>query len=226
MANLLEIEGVKHPVSYFSEGLQRAFLALPEELRDLKESELIEKIDPTFVDYGCRRNFWKAVREAERNGEEKIETKSVFQGVCSAVWFYTRYLKDPYRVAWLFLPLGEFEQSAQIGADVGLTKLLSYVSKNDVNRQNLGQYLKVVMFLADRGYGALMQKVHMQSKNVNLDVSVPISNQGPMNPEELLQKLEKVKTELLSVPKGQVIDVKDESTEAIAEGTSGEGKEA
>lgn len=62
---------------------------------------------PNPMDNMLRMKFWMEYEEAQLHHKKSMDIKRVFAGVCSAEYFYKRYLKVPSRVAWMFCkPMG------------------------------------------------------------------------------------------------------------------------
>lgn len=129
---------------------------------------------PTPTDNRLRVSFWNEYERAQANND-KINISTVFAGICTRHYFYSRYLKRPEKVAWLVCPPASYEVVAKEALTFGMEKLrdiLELPIKDAQGRVNikLGELqAKIVAMLDQRLKGGFTQRV--ESKSMSLNVS-------------------------------------------------------
>jgi hypothetical protein len=197
-----EENAAKDGTAYIRGKLLEAVQNLPLEIKQMSEFEMIRQLDPGPTDYALRRSFWKAIETAEALGKDSIFQKEVYSGVVSQQTFNDLVLTNPMRVAWFTRPIVDHAHYYEALNKLAVQKILDYVKDNPVNEKLLPSIIKIAEMSANRAYGAVAQKMQIQSKNLNIDVTgkpeanIPSSDQG-----QLTQRVEELQAKLLDQAK-------------------------
>lgn len=194
MSNIIEVttseseENSQRDVTAFIKGkLLEAYQNIPIEMKQLNEFDLIKQLDPGPMDYALRRSFWTAIDQAEKLQRDSIFQTEVYKGVCSQQTFNDLILTNPLRVAWFTRPIVDHAHYYEALNKLAVQKILDYVKNNPIDAKLLPAIIKIAEMSANRAYGAVAQKMQIQSKNLNIDVSgkpeanIPSSDQGQLS---------------------------------------------
>jgi hypothetical protein len=156
---------------YLKENSLEAIQTIPPEIKHLTEFELMRKLDPSPMDYALRRSFWNAIDQAEKLQRDSIFQTEVYRGICTQQTFNEGILPNPLRVAWITRPIVDHSHFYEAINKVALQKILDFVKDNPVDSKLLPAIVKIAEMSANRAYGAVAQKMQIQSKNLNIDVT-------------------------------------------------------
>lgn len=175
---------------------------MPPYITDLDEASLQEKIHPTAVDWSLRKKLHILIEEAKHSGD-KITVTRLWSGTCSSGYFYTKWIQDQYRMAWIQIPIREERDlSADIYRSLSI-KVQKFLLKTDVTVENLGEFMRAAKFFAERAHGAATQKFESKNLNATVDLNKP----SPVTKEELENKIKELESKMDEKP---VIDVTPE----------------
>lgn len=173
------------------ESVEKAVKRVPADLWELEEKDIRDKAKPTKTDYALRLALWNEFRLAQGSGRT-IKANRIFEGICTPQHWYQNVLTKPEKVAWLFSPLQEYEQS--------LEPLLVRVAERYDEIINMNVYdedgkpnpalvklvLKASELVEARLRGAAIQRVESKTLSVSLRKS---SNSSEMSMEEIERRL-------------------------------------
>lgn len=171
-----------------SPGVQSAIMGIPDEYLISSELELEKIAKPTHMDYMLRHNLWKKFKEAELKGVSKISNTEVYEGVCSNQNFYKGILKNPAKLAWLLYPVNDVTTMMEEALQFGIAKIRMEILTQTVTEKNAGAILKAIEFLANRTWGAAIQRIEQK----NLNVNVGATQVTQMTHDEIEAKLREV----------------------------------
>jgi hypothetical protein len=193
---------VKEAASFFPFKLGDSIRSLTPDVLHTSEQELTSLVEPKPLDYALRKSFWKAVDEARLHGKEKIPQSRVYEGVCSRSYFEDHYVVNPIKVAWLVRPIVPHESYYEALNRLAMEKIFEYLKDTKVNEKTLSQITKIAEMSANRAYGAVIQKTHVQSRNLNVEVKSH-GGDSPPPPDQLQlsQKIEAMQAQLMATPK-------------------------
>lgn len=169
---------------------------LARKLRSLEETV-------TATDNRIRLRFWMEYDYAQTYHCNNIDISRVVAGICSREFFYKRYLKSPYKVAWLLTPPTTYIVKANEALEYGLEQLRELLEADPKNGGNkidtkLGELkLKIVAMLEARVKGAVVQKsmsVHAVTADMKTAQAVAQVMTGPTM-EELESRLKRLRNE-------------------------------
>ncbi len=154
------------------------------------EVELLDLVKPTTVDWQLRHRFWDLIKQAQELGDEKVYTTHLFDGICTERNFYNYVIVNPGRLAWMMRPIGNEKAMAQEAYHYAMLKIKAYIMKTPVTDENLGEFTRAAKFMADRGHGAVAQKIEQKTLSARVDLNRPQIT----NADELKKKIEELET--------------------------------
>lgn len=194
---------------YFTGKLRDAMDNLTPQMLLKPEQVLVEELDPTPLDYDIRRQFWMAVDIAKKTEKKHVPTVRVWEDVCHPSYFFDHVLTNPLRVAWISRPIVDYVTFYEAINRAALQKIFDYVRNHNINEKTLSHFVKIAEMSANRAYGGVTQKMQIQSKNLNVDIT---AKQGelPQAPDtqQITSRIEHLQGKLLSEPRD--ITPKDE----------------
>lgn len=192
---------------YFSGKLHDSIVALTPSMLLRSEQSLSEEIVPTPLDYDLRRTFWKVIEEAKALKKTHIPTARVYEDICAPSYFFNYFLVNPVRMAWMIRPIENHTAFYEAINRAALQKLLDFVRTEPVTSKNAALIAKIAEMSANRAYGAVAQKMQIQSKNLNVEVQ---ANQSyDVEEIDIRSQLDEAKKKLL-VAKDVTPNVDDE----------------
>lgn len=159
--------------------LQEAVLAVPDDIGMMTEKELRKELKPTSVDYCLRVSFWREYEAAVREKREYIAARTVLLGICSDAYFYQKFLKDPFRVAWLVKPVQAYMKEIEAVLLRGTERLWELVDIDIEIEDKRGNkvvcsrlatvLLETIKMIEARAKGHAMQRSEMRAVSLNLN---------------------------------------------------------
>jgi hypothetical protein len=134
------------------------------------ESQMVKELrdigyGPTATDNRLRLKFWVEYDYAQSNNLKQLDVKRIVAGICSQAFFYTRYLDQPRKVAWLLCPPSGYMAKSEEALTYGLGQLRELLEMPHIDPHTgkldtkLGELkLKIVALLDQRVKGAVVQK--------------------------------------------------------------------
>ncbi len=176
------------PLSLISGKIKQSIECLPDNLKQLTEWDLEKLVNPTPVDWQLRLRFHQKLAEAKALKLDRVTTASIFEDICSRVYFFDNYLPNPVKVAWMSRPIIDHRDIYEAINREGLNKILEYVKTAKVTDKNLAVIAKVVETAGNRAYGAVAQNMQIHSKNLNVEVSGKMAELPPVPGVDDIQK--------------------------------------
>lgn len=182
--NLPEHLDEKNPfavLSLLGGALRASVEKLPEDLTLMSERQLRHHIQPTNTDYSLRTSFWREYERVVKMGGDKLTAASIFNGVCSDAYFYQKFIKDPFRVAWLVTPLQTYLKEIEAVLVRGTERLweiiemdITYVDKHgdrQIDAKKASVVLDAIKMVENRAKGLAVQR--NETKSVSVHMSGP-----------------------------------------------------
>jgi len=129
------------------------------------------------------REYYRRCASIERKSSEaKILSVDIFGGICNENYFYSRWLKIDWRVAWMVLPMPKYEDNLEyiLGSSVERYKEIFAIPfyeevenkrTGKINRRynatNVRIFLAAHKQLEDRVKGSVIQRQDVRQLNVN-----------------------------------------------------------
>lgn len=161
--------------------------------RRLKQS----KRPPNPTDNRLRLKFWLEYDMVVAGHRKQMEISQIIAGICDRYFFMAKYLKDPYRVAWLLCPPAGYVTKTEEALEFGLEELrdiLALPHYDEVTGKinvSLGELkAKIVAMLDSRVRGAVV------SKNLNLNLHAGSKQVAAMTKAMTMDELQKEIQEL------------------------------
>lgn len=176
--------------------LMRAVAELPEEYHLKDERELAHLFRQTPLDYAMKKQLWTKFYETEKTGVMRLKMVDIYGGVCTDQYFYNELIRNPARVAWLITPPVDTSAIIEEAYHFAFSKVRDGILNMPITEKSAPTILKAFQMLADRHLGPVIQKI--QSQNLNVEVDATRNQQGPIDPQAIEDKLNELKTKLLS----------------------------
>lgn len=198
---------VDDPVDYFRRPLREAVDAIPENILEMTEGELQNRIRPTEKDWAIRNRYWDLVKLAKDEARVggRYYMNEIYSGICSAPHFSAKWLTDPYRVAWLLLPIENEKAQATQTYHFLVQKLKQYVLNVRITEDNLGDLVKLAQFLSVRAHGIPTQKHQHAVATLDLNKYTGDPAISGLSREEIDKKIKEIESKQST--SAQVIDV-------------------
>lgn len=181
--------------------------ALPTEVTELTESELIKLRTPSDTDRLLRANFWMVVDDCKKRGVTKPAAARFYDGVCNAATFYA-VIKNPLRLKHMLLPPANYEVRMKSLMDMGLAKLSEILTMPLTSQDGtpnvplMNAVIRAATAIREAQMGAAVQRT--------IAVSASVSPEKiPANNDELDKRILEMK-ESLQVVDANSVDVTSE----------------
>lgn len=155
----------------------------------LDEREFKKRVDPDAVTSRLRLSFWDEYTRAQDKGET-MKVKNICNGCCSVDYFYKAVLTNSNKLAWIICPPKDYMLAMRELLDVGIDEWRDILTMKHVNKKGqinvalIAQKIKIVQMLDLRVKGAIIQKLQVSQKNLNVNVDGPALHED-MSMEDL-----------------------------------------
>lgn len=209
MTNLTQHETPRPIVSLVSVQLKEKIEALPPELIDRPEHEIlleIRKSNPTWtpseLDFGIRLNFWREYTYAQQH-RIQMRMTDIHKGVCSDRYF-NRAVEDPHRLAYILCEFPDEAKKRKLGLSLlwnEMVKLIKSEIKNDLktglpDTKTMAQKLDLFKFLYSYEHGLPTQTINQTTKNLNYNVEATPQS---LSPEDVNEKIKRLEAQALGI---------------------------
>lgn len=209
----------------------------------LSERDLRRKINPCPEVARLRLNFWDEYERAVSQ-KRKMDLLSLTKGVCSNDYFYTKILKNPDWVAFMTIPPADYQLALREMLELGWDRirevlLLPITEKIQLktsvkgadgkqetvyeiiertNTKLIGEIRQMVGMIDLRVKGAILQKVQVEQRNLNVnvhtdDASPYLATQTMGQLEAMEQRVARLKSEMedldAATEKGDILEAGD-----------------
>lgn len=171
----------------------------------LNEEEWDPILRITQLDETLRIKLWKEYGKAQDVGMVQIYDKYVLRGICEEDQLRDMVLFSPVKMAYLMIPPIDPIPLMDGMIHKGLDQMnqildLPFIdpATNRPNNPLIAKKVEIIFKLLDRVYGTSTQNVSVQSKNMNVDVSVK-ANQ-PESLEQIKAKIKELESEFAEDP--------------------------
>jgi hypothetical protein len=181
---------------------RQAILGLGPEWRNLSEREVFRKCKPDPLDARLRLAFWDEYSMAQ-DKDRFIKIINVVRNICPIDYWETRVVVEQEKLAFIILPPRDYISSMKALLDQGLQKLEDVLSLDIVNTKGqpnvrlIAEMVKIVQMLDIRVKGAVLQKIRVDQRSVNLNMNHDASG-GGTSLEELDEQIKRVQERLHS----------------------------
>lgn len=189
-------------VRFFEGKMKDALLGLSDELKHLPEQELHDRVNPSEVDWALRQKFHDAIDEARKLGKDRVHLTQIYVGICSKPTFFETYIPNPVKIAFMSRPVIEHTAYYNAIHRECMDKLLRIVKTLPSDSKYLPQILRVMETAGNRVYGPVIQRMQIQSKNVNVeltgkDAAAQAQLPASEDPAEIQKQIETLQSKLL-----------------------------
>jgi len=189
--------------------VRQAIEAVPEELVNISEEELLERVpNPDNTTLQIRNMFWLEYDRA-RETRHMMDINMACVGVCAAELFY-KYLLDPKKVAWIINPPRSYTADIDLLHTKALQQMYEIINLPNMNEHGfidsklLDIKNKIFMALDMRKHGGFVQRSMQitENRNVNTNTSSIAASYsesvGDMPDIDIDQKLKILEEEIAS----------------------------
>lgn len=155
----------------------------------MEEAKFKKQVKPDALISRLRISFWDEYCRAQDNNA-MINISAVIRNVCSKDYFYEVVLRNEAKLAWLIYPPKDYMMAMREMLDLGLDEWREILAlpiqnkRGKVDYKLLSSKLKIVQLLDMRVKGAIVQRLQVSQKNLNVNVDAPTLPQD-MSIEEL-----------------------------------------
>lgn len=201
--NLWDADDPMCVINLVSNKLREAIIALPQFWYEMTEFDLKRKCDPNEFDKALRESFWIEYFLACDNSRQ-MRMDSVYGRFMNRVNFYVR-VDDPRKLAWIIRPPIEYTYKMKSLLDTALMRIEEVLEKpiDSSNPREVANLIKITELLDNRVKGAVMQRLQIESRSVNVNTTI-----GPAKSfKDVTSELSAVQDEIKQLTNGGPVDV-------------------
>lgn len=220
-----ELEEKRSVTSFLPPKLREAISHLPTEVYELDERELTKLIwpkgDPDETSSRLRVAFWAEYDRVQANKESRMDISRVTDGVCTLRYFYSKFILDQRRLAWILQPTVDYTLSIKEMHVLGMTAMRRALALDATaisgkpNVKLIEAQFKIMQHIDMRIKGAIVQRIDQRNLNVNVNSDAPtetadkMSKVAKMTMEELDDQLGALRqaSQALTAPSNIVVDL-------------------
>jgi hypothetical protein len=193
-----EKEMLERALDILPKAVARHILDVPLEYFQISEEELKIKAHVTTTDNLLRMNFWRACSEHAQGKKDLITAADIYNNACLKQNFYSYYLKNKYKVAWMLRPPPGAVAIMESVLEKSFLKLEEAIEKSNLIFPNghmdsraAAVVLKAMEFSYNRLHGPMVQKHEIQQQNINTNINV-----SSKDAEKFLNRLDEIKNRI------------------------------
>lgn len=189
-----------------SEKLQELLRELPPSLLSMNETQLRNKLDPSWTHEQLRLAFWDEYFLTIDNNENKIRPAAVYSRVCTKDYFF-EVISNPLALAFIVRPPQDYIYQMRSLLNMGLERFaeilkLPLENNGQINTKLIGEIVKVVTILDNRVKGAVTQKIQIDGTQKNLNVNVN-TYEAPKTHQDIDKELRNIEREIKALQSPQ-----------------------
>ena len=174
----LEITNESNPkslVNLLPASISSYLRAIPESVWLETEDELCKKGKCNEYDELLRHAFWLEYDRAIRSGN-KMNPVSIFGGVVSRSTFFKEVIANTFRLAYMCTPPTDYNTRLEELLTLGLKQYREILTLPNINAKGfvdsrlVAVKQRIIEDVANRRRGQVIQRVEVQSKNLNVNV--------------------------------------------------------
>jgi hypothetical protein len=184
-------------VHYLGGRIREAADSIPPQILAMNEIELEEHFKPITADYLLRKNLWKLAEKA-KNDNDTITISEWHKGICDAKMVYSIIAKNPYRLAWILMPIGQCDDLIEETFYVGIKRMRQILTEMPLTEKSAPSIIKAFEFFAVRHLGPVVQRIDQRTMSVNVDGNKAIRE--VVDQQDIMQKYDELKSRLTALP--------------------------
>lgn len=189
--------------------LKKAAMEIPGHLLGMSAQTLRNKIKANSMDEQLRVSFWEEFLIASDNNQ-RMRIEAIYPRVCVREYFYKHFVDNPARFAYMLHPPAEYMLQMKSLLQLGLRRFEEILQmplvneKGVVNSKLVSEIVRIVMLVDNRVKGAVVQKVQLEQKSLNVNMNY----EPPKRIEDIDAELKAVEQEInkLSTPNKQPVE--------------------
>lgn len=173
--------------------------AVPASIWEMTEEQWKKSGDCGAIESQLRHSFWAEYHRAIRT-ESKMNLTNIWASVCSGDYFRKEIINNSFKLAYICTPPMDSQLRLEELVTLGLEQYREILSlpninaKGNVDARLVSAKQKIVEDVLNRRRGQVIQRVEVQSKNlnVNVDATAPVSKASTI--EELQREIEAIES--------------------------------
>jgi hypothetical protein len=135
-----------------------------------------QAIQPTPTDNRLRLSFWVEYDRAQFE-VTKMNMTPIYAGVCVRQYFYSTYLKNAWKVAWLLCPPTNYVKKLEEALDFGIDRMRDILEMSPMDERGkpnvklMELQTKITIALDQRAKGSYTQRIEQKSVNLQIGTS-------------------------------------------------------
>lgn len=166
-----------------ADSMKNAYMKIKPSDWDLSDVDVVSLCQPSKVDWRLRIRFWDLVDKVTGDNDyDMIYAVDVFDGICGASYFRSRFDKD-YFPAFFFRPIEKYIDDANTMLTVTSSKMWALINsinplKEDgtVNMKEAYLLRTIHNDLVERKMGAVKQLVEMKKVQLNVNAGLTMTD--------------------------------------------------
>lgn len=225
-------EGEHSLLNLLDHKLREFVAALPDDLLIMSDQELKNQARPTSTDYSLRRSFWREYEKSSWRGTGKIRALNVYAGICTDQYFYSKFLRNPKKLAWMVRPMQEYAREMEALCSRGnerFWELLEMKVTDKLGRVDARKaevLLKVIAEVHNRARGMVVQKVDKRTLSVHVRTPASPVPKGAASTREIDDEIARMEGEILEAERTSLPAAPSEAVEVRADGGAARVPEA
>lgn len=166
-----------------ADSMKNAYMKIKSSDWELSDVDVVSLCQPSKVDWRLRIRFWDLVDKVTGDNDyDMIYAVDVFDGICGAAYFRSRFDKD-YFPAFFFRPIEKYIDDANTMLTVTSSKMWAMINainpiKEDgsVNMKEAYLLRTIHNDLVERKMGAVKQLVEMKKVQLNVNAGLTMTD--------------------------------------------------
>jgi hypothetical protein len=165
-------------INMVPESFQQAMLQVNPKFLRAGDTTLESWVKPNDTETRLRIAFWDEYFQAKDAGRAMV-IPNVYVGICQKEYWYKYLLPRPHKVAWIITPPPEYTISMREIHDIGIRRMREVLQlpikskKGEPNTKLIGEMVKIFALIDNRVKGAVIQRLQVDQKTVNLHATIP-----------------------------------------------------
>lgn len=197
--SLMDINDPLSVVSLATPIIREAIKRIPPDAWSMSFDNLERRAKITDLDGQTRLAFWDEYALSQ-DQKKKMNLSNVAR-ISTRSYFYETFLNNPYKVAYLLTPPQKYQYKMREMLDMAHRRMrevltLPLTHKGQPNTKLIAEMVKIAVLLENRVMGAVSQKLQVETKSLNVNVSA--ERKSYFSVEEEIKAVEKQLKDLRS----------------------------
>lgn len=173
--------------------------AIPEEILLMTDQQLEAKANVGDVERKLRAAWQIEYERAVRTGE-KMEAANIYKGIVTKSYFHRELVGNSYKLAYIIKPFPDYAAQLEDMLQLGLDEMRKILKEPMVdedgkfNHKLAALKANITEKLQDRARGAVTQKMQIDQKNMNLNITKDVTQATPLQMEAIDARLRELES--------------------------------